>query len=240
MCTAQAKQMQRVNRAPVVVVNRAGQPQWHEVFENNLRITRNPVRAQRLLNCSGSRPYIAAKTPTKWTWKTWKIEPGEIYLSSAEREFAARYEGRVLIEPNTKVEGSNKAWEWDRWQELVLRMGPHKFIQVGAGNGRRLRDVFFVETPTVRHGAAVLAASRAFVGTEGFLHHAAAALARPAVVLFSAFISPTVTGYEKHRNIYKGTSWLGCGTRVPCDCCRQSMLEISVDEVAHNLKEIAE
>ena len=52
-----------------------------------------------------------------------RIEPGEIYLSAAEKAFAAPHAGRILIEPNTKVEGSNKAWVIDRWQELVDRGG---------------------------------------------------------------------------------------------------------------------
>lgn len=231
--------MQRVNPMPVMVVNRSGQPQWHEVFENNPRIARQG-RVQRLLNCSGSRPYIAAKTQAKWTWKKWRIEPGEIYLSESEQEFAERFEGQVLIEPNTKVLDGNKSWAFERWQALVDKVGRHRFIQVGPAAGRRLNDVQFVETSTFRRAAAVLAVSKAFVGAEGGLHHAAAALGRPAVVLFSAFISPEVTGYRAHRNLYKGASGLGCGTRVPCTCCKRSMEAISVDEVALNLKEIAE
>lgn len=220
----------------MLVVNRRGAPQWHPVFEGNPRIVAAPGRAtQRLLNCSGCRPYIAAKSPERWQWKRWKSSPGEIYLNEAERSFAKVHAGRILIEPHTKVIGSNKAWIWDRWQGLVDSVaGP--FLQVGPAGTRLLHGVQFVETPDFRHACAVLAVSRAFVGTEGGLHHAAAALGVPAVVLFSEFIGPDITGYPTHRNLrHAGPA---CGSRIPCTGCAESMELITVDEVRRNLLEI--
>jgi ADP-heptose:LPS heptosyltransferase len=93
-----------------------------------------------------------------------------------------------------------------------------------------------VQTPSFRAAAAVLANAVAFVGTEGGLHHAAAALGRPAVVLFSEFISPAITGYRTHRNLYHAGQ--PCGSRSACSGCRASMEAISVDEVVSNLLEI--
>ena len=232
MATAQVRQIHEASGCKVLVVDRRGAPQWHPVFENNPRIVRAPARnARRLINCSGSRPYIAAKGPEQWYWKRWPIAPGEIYLSESEREFAAGYQGAVLIEPHTKVISSNKAWIWDRWQALVDCGG--EFIQIGPAGTQLLRGVRFVETPSFRHACAVLAESRAFVGTEGGLHHAAAALGIPAVVLFSEFISPQITGYPMHRNLrHAGPA---CGSRIPCAGCKASMEAITVEEVRHNL-----
>ncbi|HWI09770.1 MAG TPA: hypothetical protein VNU48_00410 [Burkholderiaceae bacterium] len=237
MATSQVRTLNERTHRPVVVVNRMMKPQWHEVFENNPRIARAVTRnTVQLVNAGGARPYIVSKSATHWKWRPWDIAPGEIYLSAGENEFAAPYAGRILIEPHTKVEGSNKSWVWERWQQLVDRGGD--FIQVGPHGTVRLDGVEFVETPSFRMACAVLAVSRAFVGTEGGLGHAAAALGVPAVVLFSAFISPAVTGYQSHRNIYKGAFGLGCGARMPCACCQISMAAISVDEVETNLKEI--
>ena len=237
MATAQARQLHEATGKKVLIVDRRGVPQWHPVFENNPRIVRtlaNRRDARALLNCSGSRPYIAAKGPERWFWKAWKIAPGELYLSQAERDFAAPYAGAVLIEPHTKVQGSNKAWIWDRWQALVDCGG--EFIQVGAAGTQVLRGARFVETQSFRHACAVLAVSRAFVGTEGGLHHAAAALGIPAVVLFSEFISPAITGYASHRNLRHAGE--ACGSRIPCAGCKASMEAITVDEVRTNLQEI--
>jgi hypothetical protein len=62
------------------------------------------------------------------------------------------------------------------------------------------------------------------------LHHAAAALGVPAVVIFGGFISPAVTGYAAHANIFTGDD-LGCGNINPCPHCRAAMERISVDQV---------
>jgi len=237
MCTAQVKELYASTGKRVMVVDRHGRHQWHEVFENNPKILRagEPVRnIVRLINASGSRPYIQGKTPTQWHWRRWNITPGELFFTFKELDFGRPYAGCILIEPNTKVDGSNKAWIWERWQELVDRGG--EFVQVGAPGSRRLDGVRFIETARFRDACAVLAQCRAFVGPEGGLHHAAAALGRPAVVLFSEFIGPEFTGYPTHRNLrHAGES---CGSRIPCASCRASMEAITVTEVAKHLQEI--
>jgi hypothetical protein len=237
IATAQVKQLHAANGRPVLVVSRSGRPQWHEVFEGNPKIARVPSRGvQLLVNASGTRPYIQNKGPVHWTWKRWSIGPGELFLNASERLFAKMHAGHILIEPHTKVPGGNKAWFWDRWQEVVNRGG--SFVQVGPPGTRALDGVQFVETANFRQACAVLAVSRAFVGPEGGLHHAAAALGVPAVVLFSEFISPDITGYPAHRNLRH--AGVPCGSRIPCDGCKRSMEAITVEEVHRNLLEITE
>lgn len=237
MCTAQVRELHARTGKRVRVVNPKGISQWSEVFRNNPKIV-HPDEAGaisvRLTNSSGARPYIAAKMPDHWVWRRWNIAPGEIYLTDEERAFGARYAGHILIEPNTKVIGSNKAWVSTRWQEVVDAGG--EFVQVGVPGVAPLHGVTFVETPSFRHACAVLAASRCFVGTEGGLHHAAAALNVPAVVLFSEFISPEFTGYPMHRNLRSAGA--PCGMRVQCQECRRSMERITVEEVSQNLREV--
>lgn len=235
MATSQARALNVATGRKILVVGRGGIPQWSEVFENNPRLVRKYLPGCiRLTNGSGLRPYIEAKTATNWVWKRWSISPGEIFLSADERAFAAPHAGGILVEPHTKVEGSNKAWIFDRWQALVD--GGGDFVQVGPPGTRALRGVRFVETGSFRRACAVLAVSRAFVGTEGGLHHAAAAFGVPAVVLFSEFISPDITGYPSHRNLRHAGK--ACGSRLACEGCRASMEAISVDEVRMNLEEI--
>lgn len=235
MATAQVRELHKATGHKVFVVGGHGRPVWSEIFDNNPRIARGWERGCiKLINGGGVRPYIQRKLPERWMWKQWNIAPGEIFLTNDEVAFAAPYAGKILVEPNTKIDGSNKAWIFDRWQQLVDRGG--EFVQVGAPGSRRLDGAQFVETATFRQACAVLSVSRAFVGTEGGLHHAAAAFSKPAVVLFSEFISPEFTGYRMHRNIRHAGAY--CGLRTPCEGCRKSMEAITVDEVHTNLLEI--
>lgn len=239
MATAQVKELHARTGKRVRVVNSKGITQWNEVFLHNPKIVRPDEPSSpgvRLTNASGARPYIAAKLPDRWIWKRWATAPGEIYLSRDELAFGEKHGGGVLVEPHTKVAGSNKAWPFDRWQEFARTRDD--LVQVGKADSQRLDGVRFVETPSFRHACAVLSASRGFVGTEGGLHHAAAALGIRGVVLFSAFISPDVTGYPGHINIYKGAPGLGCGSRNRCQCCLDAMERITVEEVVRNVKEM--
>jgi ADP-heptose:LPS heptosyltransferase len=106
------------------------------------------------------------------------------------------------------------------------------------GNSRPLPgdNVLHVLTPTFRHAMAALSVCRAFVGTEGGLMHAAAAVNVPGVILWSEFISPDITGYTMHRNLRH--AGVACGSRLNCSGCRASMAAITVGEVADNLKEL--
>lgn len=235
MATSQVRTVNERTGRQVVLVDRMGRPRWSEVFENNPRIAREFTRStERLLNAGGARPYISAKTPTHWHWQKWDIQPGELYLTDTERAFGFAHRDRVLIEPNAKVVDGNKAWPFARWQEVVQKTDL-PWLQVGLPSARRLEGVQFVETTNVRNAFAILARSRLFVGTEGALHHAAAALGIKAVVLWSEFISPQFTGYGMQRNLRKAN--VVCGSRVPCASCRASMEAISVAEVARAIEE---
>lgn len=228
MATSLVRDIHKRTGKRVVVVDRLNRPRWSEAFENNPKILRGHMMgAERLLNAGGARPYIKAKTDTHWLWKRWEISPGELFLTQAENEYGLQFSGRVLVEPNTKVPNSNKAWPFERWQELVRSLDA-PWLQIGGPDTRRLDGVDFVAT-SVREAFAILKYSKAFVGTEGALHHAAAALKTPAVVLWSEFISPAFTGYESQVNIRKTHNV--CGARYPCKSCNESMLAITVEEV---------
>ena len=236
LATGQVRKINEATGRRVLVVGRGNRPQWSEVFENNPRIVKAMGRyTQMLRNGGGIRPYIAAKTSERWTWRAWDISPGEIFLSDAEKTYAEPYRGKVLIEPRTKVFG-NKDWFPERWQALV-DLGEFDFLQAGSPGIVPLRGVRHIPTTTFRQAMAILAVSKAFVGTEGALHHAAAALKVPAVVLYSEFISPEFTGYPTQRNIRHAGK--ACGARLPCAGCRESMEKISVQEVADNVRAIA-
>lgn len=130
--------------------------------------------------------------------------------------------------PEHKSVAVNKRWPFERWQVVVaqLRQGGHEVVQFRAGGGRVLSGVREIKTPTFRKALAVLQHARLFMGCEGGLHHGAAAVNIPAVVLFGGFIHPRTTGYDMHANIFTGGTE-GCGRFTECEHCKQAMLAIT-------------
>ena len=236
IAAGQAKRAQGGSSRRVQILDRLGAPRWHQAWEGNPRIARPGESGDflRVVNGPHVRPYIAGKTANRWTWKEWDNVVGDVWLSDADRAFGVEHGGYIVIEPNTKIAGSNKAWPFERWQRLVDETGL-QFVQLGPMGARRLRGVRFVET-TFMQAAAVIAESAAVIVTEGALHHVAAAFGTPAIVLWSHFIDPRFTGYATQTNLRHADGW--CGSRVHCAECVASMNQISVREVADALEAI--
>ncbi len=223
----------------VAIVDHRGWIRKHPLWEGVPYIANVFVHGTlKVLNCGGYRPYIAAKSPARWTWKNYTPYPAIIVFTPEEDAFGARGLNKILLEPHVKEQKTghrNKDWGWAKWQALADRY-PGQCIQVGPPLTRRLDGVDFVATETFRLAAAVLKHARAAVLPEGGLHHAAAATRTRAVVLYGGFISPAQTGYAIHRNLFTGDQ--PCGMRLHCEHCRAAMNAITVDEVDRNLKEI--
>jgi ADP-heptose:LPS heptosyltransferase len=189
-------------------------------------------RGHRIYNRQGANNWI-------WNYDFRPI-PGEFYFSDDELRYARRQHGRgfIVIEPSLpprKGSSPNKDWGFKNYLKLAQRLTEqgHVVRQFKySGVDRHIDHVRpHIKPPTFRHAAAVLANAALYIGPEGGLHHAAAAVGIPAVVLFGAWIPPQVTGYDTHTNISVGGSYDFCGSLKQCDHCREAMARISVDEV---------
>ncbi|TWI58344.1 glycosyl transferase family 9 (putative heptosyltransferase) [Pseudomonas duriflava] len=238
MAAGQARMHYQQSGQKVLFVDRDGAPRWSEIWEHNPYILRQAeAGCIQLCNAPKSRPYIRDKNKKTCAWQPFPLVAAEVFFTEEELAFGqAQAQGAIVVEPHTKVPDSNKAWPWERWEHLVSY--GFDFVQLGPVGTRVLPGVRHVVTSTFREAVAVLAHARAFVGAEGGLHHAAAAVSTPAVVLFSEFISPRITGYPEHINLYEGKSLYGNGARLPCKQCRHSMLAISVEQVAQAIESI--
>lgn len=240
LASGAARKLHKSNKLPVIIVGGDGRPRWSDLW-NGLPYILPRARGQvvnRLVSGGGVRAYIAKKTPERWVWKPYKPIPAEIVFTKAELAFAEPFRGMVMIEPNVKNIGhENKRWLWDRWEQVAAYDAP--IIQcVPSPSERILRSVRPVITPSFRYAAAVLSVAKAFVGTEGGLMHGAAAVGTPAVILWSEFISPEITGYDSPKIINLRHAGKPCGMRTNCPGCRKSMEAITVDEVVESLREL--
>ncbi|MFQ6016778.1 MAG: glycosyltransferase family 9 protein [Kiloniellaceae bacterium] len=259
MATGEARRLQETDpeRRPVAVYGRDGRARWSSLWEGNPRILTPRQACQndshlRLVNGPGCRPYIdyarmardfAAVFPGRrlttkvkdprlpWRYTSWRCTPGELYTP----RIAPR--GYIVVEPHVKAGASpNKDWGWARWQALVdeIRL---PWVQLGPPGTRLLEGVRHLVTASFMDACAALLGAKAAVLPEGGLHHAAAALDIPAVVIFGGMTSPANTGYDAHINLYEPADGDSpCGQRVPCEHCEAAMAAIRPEAVAAHLE----
>lgn len=213
-------------------------PHSAEIFRGNPNIAKpgmeyaegiewiNYYKGNRLYNRAGQG---------KWIWNLeFRPTPGEIYFDDREKQIQGTIEdGFILIEPNVpwnKSVASNKDWGLAKYQAVADKLFANGYPVVQFSHGRdRLKGVKVIDAASFRLALAVLSRVSFAILPEGGLHHGAAALKVPAVVIFGGFIPPQVTGYPMHKNLTGGSE--ACGSWHPCPHCRQAMDAIKVDHV---------
>lgn len=236
MVTGRARVMQLKDPRKVRVMHLRHGQRWHELWAGNPRIAQaddHDSDCQPLLDCPGCRPYIAEKHIDHWVWREYGPAPGELYFSKTERHVAAGMDPGVIIEPRIKEAASpNKQWGEQRWADFIGRCG-RQGIKLSMFGGTPMEGVTLITVASFRQACAILARAKAYVGHEGGLHHAAAAVGARAIVLFGGFISPAVTGYASQVSLYAPHPKypLGCGMRGECDHCAAAMASIQPADV---------
>jgi hypothetical protein len=201
------------------------------IFSNNPRMAKaEDTDVVWVANYPGKRPYLAGNDGKHLIFdKTFKATAGELYLTSAERGWARkRIKGDyIVVEPNVKktyIHTVNKSWPY--FDELLKTDLP--WVQLGDVNVKtKTRKV---DTASFREALSVLSGAKLFVGTDGALHHAAAALGIPAVVIWTGFTSPRHLGYDSHINIHDGGEPCGTYYKV-CEHCKKIARTIPVEQV---------
>lgn len=219
---------------------------WHpharEVFRNNPNVAppgdEGASDLEWIAHYAGRRLYNAIEQPKdRWLWNMdFRPTPGEMFFDAEEVAFGEKHgSGFIVIEPNLpyfKSIAINKQWAPQKYEKIAYNLfrdgrDVRQFVYPGIRN--RLRVARHVKTPSFRHALAVLARAALYIGPEGGMHHGAAAVGVPAVVIFGGCCSPQVTGYPNHTNLTGGAE--ACGMKVRCRHCRDAMERISVGEV---------
>jgi ADP-heptose:LPS heptosyltransferase len=234
--TGVARRLQEEARSQlrVRVLDARGRARWHPIWDHNPRLARAgwPGPALAVTNGPGCRPYIARETARRWFWRDWVCPVGELRLTEAERAFGAGHPARIVVEPALTAKASpNKQWGRRRWEHLaaLLARQGYRVSQLGPAGTPVLPGAERIETTGFRHACAVLASARLAILPEGALHHAAAALGVPSIVLFGGFISPRQTGYPHQVNLFTGGE--PCGSRVRCGHCTRAMNRIEPEAI---------
>jgi hypothetical protein len=201
-----------------------------QVFVNNPRMASNSdTDVVWVKNYQGHRPYLKGTKNGRLLFNDdYKPKVGEVYFSQLEKKNIDKIDkDYIVVEPNVKrvyAHTVNKAWHG--WEELFKHDLP--WLQLGDISVKRYTK--WKETTTFREALQVLSKAKLFVGTDGGLHHAAAALGIPSVVIWTGFTSPRHLGYDTHRNIHDDSEPCGTYDSV-CQHCLLKSKAITVEQV---------
>jgi hypothetical protein len=201
-----------------------------QVFANNPRMASNSdTDVVWVKNYQGHRPYLKGTKNGRLLFNDdYKPRVGEVYFNQLEKKNIDKIDkDYIVVEPNVKrvyAHTVNKAWHG--WDELLKHDLP--WLQLGDVTVKRYTK--WKETTNFREALQVLSKAKLFVGTDGGLHHAAAALGIPSVVIWTGFTSPRHLGYDTHRNIHDGSEPCGTYDSV-CQHCLLKSKAITVEQV---------
>lgn len=173
-----------------------------------------------------------------WIWNyDFKAIPGEMYFDRRERAWAVGIDKNcIIIEPNVSSYKSwsiNKDWPFEKYEAVALelkRQGYNVVQFIYKQSLHRLSCAKVIRCPDFRHSLAGMQRSSLYIGPEGGMHHGAAAVGVPAVVLFGGFIPPSITGYDGHINLTGYEHWF-CGSIDHCPHCEAAMNRITINDV---------
>lgn len=160
--------------------------------------------------------------------------PAPLVLDAREEAIRREWSRRpfVVIEPHIKGKAApSKRWPLERFAAVAQSLRSEVAVyQAGAPDSASIEGVRRLPTGRFRDVLPYLAAARLYIGPEGGLHHASAAMGTPAVVIFGGYVPPAVTGYDFHVNLTGGAE--ACGIRRGvCPHCVAAMDRISVEQV---------
>jgi hypothetical protein len=232
MAAGRAVALSRLSGLPVLILDRNGAPRWSPHWAGNPHIL-DPQRASgivhvTLCDAKGARPYVDTITAKRFRWRAGQ-QPARpsLYLTAGDR--AARLEGDyVALAPATKRDRPNK--RWPHWAALGALL-PWRGVEIVPAGDRPLTGLPTAHTASFREAAGVLAAARGVIAPEGAMHHAAAALGVPAVVIYGSWIGPDITGYPGQVALTAGGRHAPCGLVAACPLCLAAMSSITPEQV---------
>lgn len=215
-------------------------PEAHQIFAGNPNVAHpgdeRDGDLEWVAHYQGHRLYHSSFNSFRFFYDmNFKAKPGEVFFTTEELNFADQFgDDFVVIEPNVKPSAINKQWPQERYQHVANHLTERniRVAQFAGLDGKILHGAERIVCPSFRTALAVLGRSQLYIGPEGGLHHGAAAVGKPAVVIFGGFTPVSATGYGFHTNISVGSA---CGSRGHCPHCATTMASISAEFVTNEV-----
>ena len=132
----------------------------------------------------------------------------------------------------------NKVWSHQKFKEVVIKTRERypsvKLIQLGSYADPALNcDIDLRGKTSLRETAAIIAASKIFIGTQGFLVHVARAVNTRSVVIFGGREHSWQSGYIANINLESFPECSPCWASYRCENSHVCMTDIAVDDVCN-------
>ena len=259
MATGEVKELKKKTPNAKFIIGDGKRSYWNEVFDNNPNIIRGSEEKNYddviwVHNYEGNRPYknYGDKFPKdNYNWKKYKPLKGEFYFTKKEIAIAEKaikairknigQKKIIFIEPHVKqrLGYENRDWGFDNWQKVVKQLSSiYTFLQITYAERKPIKGSININGLNFRTSSAILSMCDLFLGPEGGMVHAAAATDRKAVVIWGGHISPDITGYDFHNNIFNKHPLSPCGKKNVCAHCLEGLKKISIDQVIKEIKKI--
>ena len=194
-----------------------------------------------------------------WIYQPYFPVAGSIYfrqfeLDGAKKELESRnidkfiYLNPMIKEPNQ----CNKQWGINNYNKLIeISDDSLKFVTcIPVSSDDKLNklyseisdnlssDIIQIKTKNVREALSILSHADLYVGNEGGMHHAAAALNLAGIVIRGHCVHPSITGYDIHTNYFyeDGTekNKYGCGIYGrECEKCTYAMNKVFTPDIIY-------
>ena len=260
MASGEIKELRKKHPNAKFIIGDGKRSYWNEVFDNNPHIIRgseisNYKEIIWVKNYEGNRPYrnYGNELPkNNYNWKkSFRPKKGEMFFTNEEKKLSntvissirnkVKNKKIIFIEPHIKkrLGYENRDWGITKWQDVVFKLkNLFEFIQITYGKNKPIKGCINIHGLNFRSSVAILSKCDLFIGTEGGMHHAAAATSTKSVVIFGGHISPQITGYEDQTNLYINSDISPCGLKDVCEHCKICMEKITTEMVIKKIKKI--
>ena len=131
-----------------------------------------------------------------------------IGLRQDHLDFGAAHGSNAVVIHTTAGWSPLKNWPDDCWEELVklLSEAGHNVVQIGNPKERPIAGATKLDTPSIRHAAAVQKFSKLFIGVDSIFNHTSQAVGKKSVILWGS-THPCGSGYDQNVNLVNGQVW---------------------------------
>lgn len=235
------RQVSLAPSARYLALDKRGRPHWETIWDGNPDMARPGEPHDGTIEyVNGLRPYIASSTKARYTFREYKPHPAFIALPKRAQQMAILGRSAVVFNPTIKPGAPmGKLWPDLKWRELVATNKHVRWLQIGSSTPL-IAGAETIRTGDLFEALGVMSGALAVVCHEGALHHGAAALSIPTVVIRGGFIGPRVTGYAGQADLFVDDPRypLGCGMRVRCPHCVAAMASIQPRDVMAALQTV--